>query len=98
MVKLGINIDHVATLREARGGSCQDPVEAAKICEEAGCDSIVCHLREDRRHIKDDDVWRLREIIKTRLNLEMSIAKDIVNIACLVRPDRRHSSRKSEKS
>ena len=87
MAKLGVNIDHVATLREARKGQNPDPVEAARICEEAGCDSIVCHLREDRRHIKDDDVWRLREIIKTRLNLEMSIAKDIVSIACKVRPD-----------
>lgn len=87
MAKLGVNIDHVATLREARRGHYPDPVEAARICEETGCDSIVCHLREDRRHIKDDDVWRLREIVKTRLNLEMSIAKDIVNIACEVRPD-----------
>lgn len=87
MTKLGINIDHVATVREARKITSPDPVEAAKVCLEAGCDSIVCHLREDRRHIKDDDVWRLREIIKTRLNLEMSITKDIVDIACKIRPD-----------
>lgn len=87
MAKLGVNIDHVATLREARRTSYPDPIEAARVCEEAGCNSIVCHLREDRRHIKDDDVWRLREIIKTRLNLEMSAAKDIVDIACKVRPD-----------
>jgi len=87
MVKLGVNIDHVATLREARKTSYPDPVDAAKICEEAGCDSIVCHLREDRRHIKDDDVKQLRDIVRTRLNLEMSVAKDIVNIACKIRPD-----------
>ncbi|MCX5665811.1 MAG: pyridoxine 5'-phosphate synthase [Candidatus Omnitrophica bacterium] len=87
MTKLGVNIDHVATVREARGGANPDPVEAAMDCIGAGCDSIVCHLREDRRHIKDDDVWRLREAVKTVLNLEMSIAKDIVEIACKVRPE-----------
>src|SRR3989338_3465125 len=87
MAKLGINIDHVATLREARRIHYPDPVEAAIICEGAGCDSIVCHLREDRRHIKDEDVRKLREVIKTRLNLEMSIAKDIVEFACKVKPD-----------
>lgn len=87
MAKLGVNIDHVATVREARRIAYPDPVEAARLCEQAGCDSIVCHLREDRRHIKDDDVWRLREIVKTRLNLEMSIAKDIVAIALKVRPE-----------
>ncbi len=87
MTKLGVNIDHVATVREARGIAYPDPVEAALDCMDAGCNSIVCHLREDRRHIKDDDVWRLREAVKTRLNLEMSIAKDIVEIACKVRPE-----------
>ena len=87
MTKLGVNIDHVATVREARRSTYPDPVEAARICIDAGCDSIVCHLREDRRHIKDDDVWRLREVVGTRLNLEMSIAKDIVEIACRVRPE-----------
>jgi pyridoxine 5-phosphate synthase len=87
MTKLGVNIDHVATVREARKISYPDPVEAARICMDAGCDSIVCHLREDRRHIKDDDVWRLREVVGTRLNLEMSIAKDIVEIPCKVRPE-----------
>jgi len=87
MTKLGVNIDHVATVREARGIADPDPVEAARICIDAGCDSIVCHLREDRRHIKDDDVWRLREVVGTRLNLEMSIAKDIVRIVCKVRPE-----------
>lgn len=87
MSKLGVNIDHVATLREARKTYMPDPVEAALECEKAGCDSIVCHLREDRRHIKDADVVTLREVVKTRLNLEMSVAADIVRIACAVRPD-----------
>ena len=87
MTKLGVNIDHVATLREARKGSAPDPVEAAKICERSGCDSIVCHLREDRRHIKDEDVRILRGAVRTRLNLEMSIAGDIVEIACGIKPD-----------
>lgn len=87
MAKLGVNIDHVATIREARRIFYPDPVEAAAICEEAGCDSVVCHLREDRRHIKDADVKRLRETVLTRLNLEMSINKDIVDIACAIKPD-----------
>lgn len=87
MARLGVNIDHVATIRETRKIFYPDPVEAAAISEEAGCDSIVCHLREDRRHIKDADVKRLRQTVLTRLNLEMSIAKDIVDIACAVKPD-----------
>lgn len=87
MPKLGVNIDHVATLREARKGAEPDPIEAARICEAAGCDSIVCHLREDRRHIKDADVKALRMTVRTRLNLEMSIAREIVDIACDIGPD-----------
>lgn len=87
MAKLGINIDHVATLREARRTISPDPIKAANLCEKSGCDSIVCHLREDRRHIKDADVVALREIVKTRLNLEMSVAKDIVDFACSIKPD-----------
>jgi len=87
MVKLGVNIDHVATLREARKTYEPSPLEAARICEVAGCDSIVCHLREDRRHINDADVVLLRRSVKTRLNLEMSIAPEIVRIACRIRPD-----------
>jgi pyridoxine 5-phosphate synthase len=87
MPKLGVNIDHVATLREARKGSRPDPVEAAIVCEKAGCDSIVCHLREDRRHINDKDVKRLRMAVETRLNLEMSVAEEIVGIACKIGPD-----------
>jgi len=87
MAKLGVNIDHIATVRQARKGKEPDPVEAARICEEAGCDSIVCHLREDRRHIQDDDVRRLRKRLGTRLNLEMSAAPAIVAFACKVKPD-----------
>lgn len=87
MPKLGVNIDHVATIREARKIACPDPVAAALLCERAGCDSIVAHLREDRRHIKDADILLLRRRVTTRLNLEMSVARDIVAIACRVRPD-----------
>lgn len=87
MAQLGVNIDHVATLRQARGEGYPDPVEAALICEKAGAHSIVCHLREDRRHIQDADVKRLRKVVTTRLNLEMSLAKEIVDFACSVKPD-----------
>lgn len=87
MPKLGVNIDHVATLRQARRTTEPDPIAAAIICELAGCDSIVVHLREDRRHINERDLRILKEIVKTRLNLEMSVAKEIVDIAIDVRPD-----------
>ena len=87
MPKLGVNIDHVATLRQARGERYPDPVEAARICESAGADSIVCHLREDRRHIQDADVAALRKTVATRLNLELSLAKSILDIACRIKPD-----------
>ncbi len=91
MLKLGVNIDHVATLREARyrgrGFGEPDPVVAAHICEAAGAHGITAHLREDRRHIQDRDVWKLRETIKTRLNLEMAIVPEIIAIALKVRPD-----------
>jgi len=86
-MKLGVNIDHVATLRQARGGSEPDVIHAALACEAAGADSIVAHLREDRRHINDNDVRNLRRLVKTKLNLEMSIAPEIVRVACRVRPD-----------
>src|SRR5216683_2164879 len=91
MLKLGVNIDHVATLREARyrgstGGE-PDPVAAALLCEASGAHGITAHLREDRRHIQDRDVWRLRKEIKTRLNLEMAIAPEIVRIALELKPD-----------
>jgi len=87
MPKLGVNIDHVATLRQARGGAEPCPVEAALICEKAGCDSIVAHLREDRRHINDTDIVELRKRIKTRFNLEMSINPEIVDRALRIGPD-----------
>lgn len=87
MPKLGVNIDHVATLREARQGLEPEPVLAALACEAAGADSIVVHLREDRRHIKDRDLFLLKKTVKKKLNLEMSIAPEIVGIACKVRPD-----------
>ena len=87
MPTLGVNIDHVASLRELRRGQEPDPVYAARVCEAAGAESIVVHLREDRRHIKDRDLLLLRKTVKTKLNLEMSLAQEIVTIACHVRPD-----------
>jgi len=87
MPELGVNVDHVATLRQARGGIEPDPVEAALICERAGCDSIVAHLREDRRHINDRDILELKKKISTRFNLEMSIAPEIVEIALRIKPN-----------
>ncbi|HWY73994.1 MAG TPA: pyridoxine 5'-phosphate synthase [Verrucomicrobiae bacterium] len=91
MLKLGVNIDHVATLREARYRGRDtgepDPVAAALICEAAGAHGITAHLREDRRHILDRDVWSLREKIRTRLNLEMANAPEIVSIALKLKPD-----------
>jgi pyridoxine 5-phosphate synthase len=91
MLKLGVNIDHVATLREARyrgrGFGEPDPVAAAKICEAAGAHGITAHLREDRRHIQDRDVWKLREVVQTRLNLEMANVPEIVGIALKLKPD-----------
>ena len=86
-MRLGVNIDHVATLREARGALEPDPVFASLLAEASGADAIVAHLREDRRHIKDTDVFLLKDIIRTRFNLEMSIAPGIVKVARKVRPD-----------
>lgn len=86
-VRLHINIDHVATLRQARGTHYPDPVEAAKACEAAGADGITVHLREDRRHIQDRDVTALRGIVKTVLNLEMAATEEMVKIAGAVRPE-----------
>lgn len=83
---LGVNIDHVATLRNARGGVEPDVLSAALICEENGATSITAHLREDRRHIKDADIYALAKNIKTRLNLEMAMADDIQKIALEVKP------------
>jgi len=91
MLKLGVNIDHVATLREARyrgrDAGEPDPIAAARLCEAAGAHGITAHLREDRRHIQDRDVWRLREAVQTRLNLELANAPEIVAIALRLRPD-----------
>ena len=86
-MKLSINIDHVATLREARGGVEPDPVTAAHLCELAGADGIVCHLREDRRHINDRDVRLLRDSVKTKLDLEMAATEEIMAIAAEILPD-----------
>ncbi|MHB8154671.1 MAG: pyridoxine 5'-phosphate synthase [Candidatus Omnitrophota bacterium] len=86
MPRLGVNIDHVATLRQARGGNLPDPVYAAFLAEQAGAQSIVAHLREDRRHIQDQDIKLLRKKIKTKLKLEISIADEILEIACSIRP------------
>jgi pyridoxine 5-phosphate synthase len=86
-MRLAINIDHIATLRNARGGSDPDPVKAALVCEAAGAVGIVCHLREDRRHIKDDDVRRLRSAVKKKLDLEMAATEEIIGIALSTKPD-----------
>jgi pyridoxine 5-phosphate synthase len=87
VVKLGVNIDHVATLRQARGEFDPDPVLAARLCEQSGADSIVAHLREDRRHIQDRDIVLLRKTVKTRFNLEMSLNAGIVKVAMAIKPD-----------
>jgi len=86
-MRLGVNVDHVATLREARKGKMPDPVAAAVIAEMAGANGIVCHLREDRRHIKDKDLYLLREIVKTHLNLEMAATQAMRTMAIEVLPD-----------
>jgi pyridoxine 5-phosphate synthase len=87
MVRLGVNVDHVATLREARKGKLPDPVAAAVMAEMAGAHGIVCHLREDRRHIKDKDLYLLKEMVKTHLNMEMAPTDEMVKIATEVVPD-----------
>ncbi len=86
MVKLGVNIDHVATLRQARLGRVPDPLDAAREVENAGAHGITVHLREDRRHIQDRDVILLKKNLKIDLNLEMAVAPAIVDFACRVRP------------
>jgi len=85
-LELGINIDHVATLRNARGTVYPDPIKAAQLAEAAGADLITLHLREDRRHIKDADLLALRPLIKTRMNLECAVTPEMINIACRVKP------------
>ena len=85
-LELGINIDHVATLRNARGTLYPDPLKAARLAEEAGADLITLHLREDRRHIKDADLMALHPLIQTRMNLECAVTPEMINIACRVQP------------
>ncbi len=87
MIRLGLNVDHVATVREARKARIPDPVAAAIVAEMAGTDGIVCHLREDRRHIKDKDVYLLKELVKTHLNLEMAATDEMLAVATEVVPD-----------
>jgi len=87
MAKLGVNVDHVATIRQARGGTEPDPVTAAAMAELAGADGITVHLREDRRHIQDRDIMLLRRTVQTRLNLEMASTDEMVAIAMKVVPD-----------
>ncbi len=87
MARLAVNVDHVATVREARGIEIPDPVLAAGLAELAGADGIICHLREDRRHINDRDLRLLRETVKTKLNMEMAAVDEMVEIALTVMPD-----------
>ncbi|MGA1861571.1 pyridoxine 5'-phosphate synthase [Deferribacter thermophilus] len=87
MIKLGVNVDHVATVRQARLSIEPDPVRAAVLAELGGADGITIHLREDRRHIQDRDLFLLKETVKTRLNLEMACNEDVINIALKVKPD-----------
>jgi pyridoxine 5-phosphate synthase len=86
MIDLGVNIDHVATLRQQRHTDYPDPIQAALRAEDAGADLITLHLREDRRHIQDADVHRLRPLLRTRMNLECAITREMLDIACAVRP------------
>ena len=86
IIDLGVNIDHVATLRNARGTSYPDPLKAALMAEEAGADCITLHLREDRRHIKDQDVLNIRPRLLTRMNLEAAVTQEMIDFACSVKP------------
>jgi pyridoxine 5-phosphate synthase len=86
MIKLGLNIDHVATLRQVRGARYPNVVRAALVCEEAGADAITLHLREDRRHIQDADVEVLRGMLQTRMNLECAVTDEMVDIALRIKP------------
>lgn len=83
---LGVNVDHIATLRQARGTRYPDPVQAALLAEQAGADSITVHLREDRRHIQDADLPLLQSLLQTRMNLELAVSPDMIAIACRLRP------------
>ena len=83
---LGVNVDHIATIRQARGTTYPDPAHAASVAEHAGADGITIHLREDRRHIQDRDVYVMAQTIQTRMNLEMAVTEEMLNIACDVKP------------
>lgn len=85
-LELGVNIDHVATLRNARGTTYPDPIQAALLAEESGADAITLHLREDRRHIKDADVRAMRPLLKTRMNLESAVTAEMLDFACEILP------------
>lgn len=85
-IYLGVNVDHIATLRQARGTNYPDPAHAASVAEHAGADGITVHLREDRRHIQDRDIYVLKETIKTRMNFEMAVTDEMIEIACDVKP------------
>ncbi|MCX7727305.1 MAG: pyridoxine 5'-phosphate synthase, partial [Chitinispirillaceae bacterium] len=87
MAKLGVNIDHIATIRQARGGRDPDPVQAAVIAELAGANGITAHLREDRRHIQDRDIYLLKQVVTTHLNMEMAPTQEIINIVKSSLPD-----------
>lgn len=86
VIELGVNIDHVATLRNARGTTYPDPIKAALLAEEAGADSITLHLREDRRHIHDADVKAIRPLLTTRMNLESAVTAEMIDFACSIKP------------
>ena len=87
MITLNVNVDHIATIRQARRGNEPDPVVAAMLCELAGARGVVCHLREDRRHIQDRDVELLRQVVSTKLDLEMAAVPEIIQIALKIKPD-----------
>jgi pyridoxine 5-phosphate synthase len=87
MLRLGVNIDHVATVRQARRVPDPDPVQAALLAELGGADGITVHLRADRRHIQDRDVEILRQVVKTRLNIEMAATQEMLRVALTVKPD-----------
>lgn len=86
VIELGVNIDHVATLRNARGTTYPDPIQAALLAEEAGADVITLHLREDRRHIRDADVEAIRPLLRTRMNLESAVTAEMLEFACRIKP------------
>ena len=86
MIRLGINLDHIATLRQAREERYPCPTQAALLAELGGADNITCHLREDRRHIQDKDIWKLKEAIQIPLNFEIAATEEMLDIACRLKP------------